>query len=161
MEPGDSLKARNKKDAPNRTFTLTQAQQMIPVLSGLLRGALRNKARVQKINEEFKDLSTRIMVNGGIQMDIGQYSRLKAEREKLLQQVKDALAEITATGVQVKDLDIGLLDFPCEVNNEIILLCWKLGERQISHWHGLEEGYAGRKRIDDRMLKADARRAKH
>jgi len=126
------------KEMANRTFTLSQAQQMIPVLSGLLRGALRSKARVQKINEEFKDLSTRIMVNGGIQLDIGQYSRLKAEREKLLQQVKDALAEITATGVQVKDLDIGLLDFPCEINNEVILLCWKLGERQISHWHGLE-----------------------
>jgi len=148
------------KEMANRTFTLSQAQQMIPVLSGLLRGALRNKARVQKINEEFKDLSTRIMVNGGIQLDIGQYSRLKAEREKLLQQVKDALAEITATGVQVKDLDIGLLDFPCEINNEVILLCWKLGERQISHWHGLEEGYAGRKRIDDRILKGQGRRAK-
>jgi len=142
----------------NRTFTLSQAQQLLPVLSGLLRGVLRHKARIQKINDHFKDLSTRVMVNGGMLVDMAQCSRLKAEREKLLQQVKDALSEITATGVQVKDLDVGLLDFPCEINNEVILLCWKLGERQISHWHGLEEGYAGRKRIDDRILKAQSRR---
>jgi len=68
--------------------------------------------------------------------------------------VKDALAEIDATGVQVKDLDIGLLDFPCVVEGETVLLCWKLGEPAITHWHGVHEGFAGRKPIDERIARA-------
>ena len=49
---------------------------------------------------------------------------------------------------------MGLLDFPCEVEGQIILLCWKLGEKSITHWHGLQEGFAGRKPIDERIAKA-------
>ena len=75
----------------------------------------------------------------------------KAQRDKAIQAAKDTLSEINAIGVQVKDLDIGLLDFPCLVDGEIVLLCWKLGEPTISHWHGTEEGFAGRKPIDERM----------
>jgi hypothetical protein len=81
-------------------------------------------------------------------------ARLKSEREKAFQRVKDAMAEIDAIGVQVKDLDIGLLDFPCEVDGRMILLCWKLGEKAITHWHGESEGYAGRKPVDERISKA-------
>jgi hypothetical protein len=68
--------------------------------------------------------------------------------------VKDAMAEIDAIGVQVKDLDIGLLDFPCEVDGSTVLLCWKLGEDGITHWHSVSEGFAGRKLIDERIAKA-------
>jgi hypothetical protein len=57
-------------------------------------------------------------------------------------------------GVEVKDLDIGLLDFPCEVDGQIVLLCWKLGEKGITHWHGVSEGFAGRKPVDERISKA-------
>jgi hypothetical protein len=78
----------------------------------------------------------------------------KAERAKAEQRAKDALAEIDSIGVQVKDLNIGLLDFPCEVDGQIILLCWKLGEKSITHWHGTEEGFAGRKPIDARIARA-------
>jgi hypothetical protein len=56
--------------------------------------------------------------------------------------------------VQVKDLGIGLLDFPCEVDGQKILLCWKLGEKAITHWHGIAEGFAGRKPIDQRIARA-------
>jgi hypothetical protein len=61
--------------------------------------------------------------------------------------------------VQVKDLDIGLLDFPCRVNGEIILLCWKLGEEGITHWHGVEEGFAGRKPIDETIARAGKKKS--
>ena len=81
-------------------------------------------------------------------------ARRKAEREKAIPRVKDALAEIDATGVQVKDLDTGLLDFPCKVEGLIVLLCWKLGESGITHWHDTSEGFAGRKPIDEKISKA-------
>jgi hypothetical protein len=62
--------------------------------------------------------------------------------------------------VQVKDLDIGLLDFPCKVEGEILLLCWKLGEPAIAHWHGTGEGFAARKPIDGRIANAGKKRPK-
>ena len=60
-------------------------------------------------------------------------------------------------GVQVKDLETGLLDFPCVVDGEVILLCWRMGEETITHWHGTNEGFAGRKAIDARIANAGRR----
>ena len=91
---------------------------------------------------------------GGTVFNPNAAAAAKAQREKAVQRVKDAMAEIDAMGVQVKDLDIGLLDFPCEVDGQIVLLCWKLGEQSITHWHGVSEGFAGRKPVDDRITKA-------
>jgi hypothetical protein len=135
----------------SRTFTVSEAENLLPVLESLLRSAIQAKALIEEVDAEQQALSNRIFVNGGTMVDIVKVARRKAEREKALQKAKDAVAEIDATGVQVKDLDVGLLDFPCLVDGEIVLLCWKLGEPTISHWHGTEEGYAGRKPIDKRM----------
>ena len=137
----------------SRTFTVSEAENLLPVLESLLRSAIQAKALIEEVDGEQQALSNRIFINGGTMVDIVKVARRKAEREKALQKAKDAVAEIDATGVQVKDLDIGLLDFPCVVGDDVILLCWKLGEKGITHWHGMEEGFAGRKPIDDRILK--------
>jgi len=137
-----------------RTFTVAEAENLLPVLESLLRSAIDAKALIEQVDEEQQTLANRIFVNGGTLVDVPAVARRKAEREKALQRAKDAVAEIDATGVQVKDLDIGLLDFPCVVGEEDILLCWKLGEKGITHWHGKEEGFAGRKPIDDRILRS-------
>ncbi len=131
-----------------RTFTLEEAQALLPVLESLLKRALESKPILEAIEAEFQELSHRIFLAGGMLLRLGQWSARKAEREKAAQTVRDSLAEIDAIGVQVKDLDIGLLDFPCRVGGQIVLLCWKLGEARITHWHGPEEGFAGRKPID-------------
>jgi hypothetical protein len=137
-----------------RTFTLDEAQRLLPVLESLLRIAIGGKKTVESIDAEFQALAHRVFLNGGMSLDIVALARRKAEREKVFQRVKDAMDEIHATGVQVKDLDIGLLDFPCNVDGETVLLCWKLGEKAITHWHGLTEGFAGRKPVDERISKA-------
>lgn len=137
----------------SRTFTVAEAETLLPVLESLLRTAIEAKALIEEVDAEQQVLANRIFVNGGTLVDIVKVARRKAEREKALQRAKDAVAEIDATGVQVKDLDIGLLDFPCVVGDEIILLCWKLGEKKITHWHGTQEGFAGRKPIDERILR--------
>lgn len=136
-----------------RTFTVAEAETLLPILESLLRSAIQAKALIEEVDAEQQALANRIFVNGGTLVDIVTVARRKAEREKALQKAKDAVAEIDATGVQVKDLDIGLLDFPCVVGDDVILLCWKLGEKKITHWHGMEEGFAGRKPIDDRILR--------
>ena len=135
----------------DRTFTLDEALSLLPVLESLLRTAIAGKKLMEDVEGEMQELSHRIFLNGGTHVDVVAIARRKAERAKAEQRAKDAIAEIDSIGVQVKDLDIGLLDFPCEVEGQTVLLCWKMGEPTISHWHSTEEGYAGRRPIDGRI----------
>jgi len=138
----------------DRTFTLDEAQSLLPVLESLLRTAIAGKKIVEDFEGEMQSLSHRIFLNGGTHVDVVAVARRKAERTKAEQRAKDAIAEIDSIGVQVKDLDIGLLDFPCEVEGSIVLLCWRMGEHSITHWHSPEEGFAGRKPIDERITRS-------
>ena len=140
-----------------RTFTLQEAQSLLPVLESLLRNSMQGKQEAEDIEREFQAVAHRIQGAGGMLLDIRQLATRRAQRDKAAQRVKDALAEMDAMGVQVKDLDIGLLDFPCMVGDRLILLCWKLGEKTIGFWHDTEEGFRGRKPIDQSILDAQKR----
>ena len=142
----------------DRTFTLDDAQTLLPILESLLRHAIAGKKLIEEVDTELQEMAHRVFLNGGTLLNVVHLARRKAEREKAIRRIKDALAELDATGVQVKDLDIGLLDFPCKVEGEILLLCWKLGETTITHWHGTNEGFASRKPIDERISKAGKKR---
>ena len=138
----------------DRTFNLEEAQSLLPVLESLLRTAINGKKVMEEVEAEMQALTHRIFLNGGTHVDVVATARRKAERARAEQRAKDALAEIDSIGVQVKDIDIGLLDFPCEVEGRVVLLCWKMGEPSIKHWHSTEEGFAGRKPIDERIVRA-------
>ena len=138
----------------SRTFTLDEAQDLLPVLESLLRTGIEGKQVIESVEAEFHALQQQIHLRGGMSLNVVHLASRRAQREKALQRVKDAMAEIDAMGVQVKDLDMGLLDFPCEVDGQLILLCWKLGEKTITHWHGVSEGFAGRKPVDERITRA-------
>jgi hypothetical protein len=138
----------------DRTFTLDEAQTLLPILESLLRAAIGGKKVMEDVDGEMQALSHRIFLNGGTHIDVVALARRKAERVKAEQRAKDAIAEIDSIGVQVKDLDIGLLDFPCAVEGRVVLLCWKMGETSITHWHGTDEGFAGRKPIDERIARS-------
>jgi hypothetical protein len=137
----------------DRTFTLDEAQALLPVLESLLRTVMNAKKLMVQVEAEQQALARRVFLNGGTYLDVVPLARRKAERMRAEQRAKDALAEIDSIGVQVKDLDIGLLDFPCEVDGRIVLLCWKLGEKSITYWHDTQEGFAGRKPIDERIAR--------
>ena len=137
-----------------RSFTLNEAQALLPVLESLLRIAIDSKRLIEEVDAEMQESAHRVFLAGGLFLNVVELARRKAQRHKAEQRAKDAVAEIHAIGVQVKDLDIGLLDFPCEVEGQTILLCWKLGEERITQWHTVEEGFAGRKPIDDRIARA-------
>jgi hypothetical protein len=138
----------------DRTFTLDEALSLLPTLESLLRTAIAGKKVMEDVEAEMQSLNHRIFLNGGTHVDVVAVARRKAERAKAEQRAKDALAEIDSIGVQVKDIDIGLLDFPCEVDGRVVLLCWKMGEASITHWHGTDEGFAGRKLIDERIARS-------
>ena len=129
----------------DRTFTLDEAQTLLPVLESLLRASIDAKKLIETVDGEMQDTAHRVFLAGGMNLNIVHLARRKAEREKATHKIKDSLAEIDAMGVQ---------DFPCEVDGRVVLLCWKLGEQGITHWHTPSEGFAGRKPIDDRIAKA-------
>lgn len=139
----------------NKTFTLGEAQTLLPVVEALLRKAQDAQVRAEELEYEMQQLSHRIFLSGGMHVDVSVAARRRAERDKAVQSGRDTLAEIDSIGVQVKDLEQGLLDFPYVMDGKTVLLCWKLGEPAITHWHTEEEGFAGRKPLDARFGKTE------
>jgi hypothetical protein len=89
-------------------------------------------------------LTQRISGNGG-DFDPQEPSELDEQLQREAEAVARAVEELQALGVLVKDLDRGLVDFPALRYGEEVLLCWQVGEGEVAYWHGLEEGFAGRK----------------
>lgn len=142
----------------SKVFTLSEAQTLLPVVEALLRRTQASGARAVELEQEMQELSQRIFMLGGMHVNVAAAARRRAERERTLQEVRDTLAEMEEIGVQVKDLEKGLLDFPSLMEGREVLLCWKLGEKKIGYWHTPEEGFAGRKPLDARAEKAEKER---
>lgn len=142
----------------SKTFTLSEAQTLLPVVEALLRKAQEAGVRAGELETEMQELNQRIFLSGGMHVNVAEAAQRRAEREKALAEARDTLAEIDEIGVQVKDLEQGLLDFPCIVEGQTVLLCWKQGEKEIGFWHTLEGGFAGRKPVDTRFGKTERER---
>ena len=134
-----------------KTFTLDEAQSLLPVLESLLKRAMEGRRAAQAIESELNELPQRIYLSGGMRVNSASVAKQRAEVEEHLKQVQESVAEIDAIGVQVKDLDSGLLDFPCRIDGQVVLLCWRMGERTIEHWHTIEAGFQGRQPVDERF----------
>jgi hypothetical protein len=134
-----------------KTFTLDEAQSLLPVLESLLRRAHEGKEAAERVESSLAELSQRIYFSGGLKVDVAAVTRQKAEMDGHLQRVRESIAEIDSIGVQVKDLDTGLLDFPFRLEDKVVLLCWRMGEPAIEHWHTVESGFQGRQPVDERF----------
>jgi len=131
-----------------KRFTLAQAQDLLASVAPLLQSAIEFKSQYADAERALQELSNRIMVTGGLLVDRDQPLKLKQQRDTVAQKLRETLNEVQEFGCVVKDLDIGLLDFPTLFRGREVYLCWKLGEASISYWHGVDEGFAGRKEID-------------
>jgi hypothetical protein len=136
---------------PMKTFTLDEAQSLLPVLESLLKRAIEGKQAAELVEGRLQELNRQIYLSGGMRVDVTAVARDRAEIEQHIQQAKETLAEIDAIGVQVKDLETGLLDFPFRLEDEVVLLCWRMGETAIEHWHTVESGFQGRQPVDERF----------
>ncbi len=136
-----------------KLFSLDEAQSLLPILESLLRRAIDAKASAGLVEAELQMLSQNIFLSGGMLVDVASVARKRLTQRTSVQQAQDALQEIDSIGVQVKDLDKGLLDFPCQLGEQVVLLCWQLGESRIDYWHTMEAGFQGRQPLDDRFQK--------
>jgi hypothetical protein len=135
-----------------RRFTLAEAQSLVPLMDRLLREALTLKTDFDEAERAIQAFTERIMMMGGVAVDRDRALANRQRREVLGAALRRTLEQIQETGCLVKDLDIGLVDFPTTFRGIEVYLCWKLGETSIEFWHRVEEGFRGRKAIDQDFL---------
>lgn len=131
-----------------RLFTLPEAERTRAEVEPLLIEAVEKRREMGQRADELQQLASRISLAGGMIVNYEDAARLRAEHDHLGRNIQEALERIHATGCVVKDLDMGLLDFPAIVDNEEVYLCWRLGEDRIRFYHRQDEGFAGRKPLD-------------
>lgn len=85
-------------------------------------------------------------------MDTRELLNVRARRDASVTALRQTIESIQDMGCLIKDLDTGLVDFPTLYRGQEVLLCWKLGEAEIGWWHGMDDGFAGRKPIDAEFL---------
>ena len=127
-----------------RYFTLSEANELLAEVRPLAESLVEHRRGMREAAEGRARLTARIAGNGG-DLDPQEPGELDEEFERESQAVAQAAAGLQRLGVLVKDLDTGLVDFPARHNGEDVLFCWQLGEDEIAHWHGVDEGFAGRK----------------
>ena len=135
-----------------RFFTLEQASRLLPEVDRLLRHAVKARAHYGHAEAALSTWQVRIATMGGMAVDRDSVRGLQETRSAAAQRLQELLQSLTELGVQVKDLDTGLVDFPTRYCGEDVLLCWRLGEAAIGYWHGPEDGFGGRQRIDAAFL---------
>jgi hypothetical protein len=128
---------------PSRVFTAEEANAALAELRPLVEAMVDAKQRLDDAQERRDEVAQHIAGNGG-GIPPAELATLDHELNEAAAALAAAMGDVQATGVLVKDLDTGLVDFPAKRDGEDILLCWQLGEDEVAFWHGLEDGYAGR-----------------
>ena len=125
-----------------RIFTLEEANALLPRLREVLEEMQAKRGALARMREELEAFGRTASGNGHL---VGKELRDKRQAaEELATRLSELLAELTSFGCELKGLDQGLIDFPAERDGRTVLLCWKLGEDTIAHWHDVDAGYAGR-----------------
>jgi hypothetical protein len=135
-----------------RRFTLAEAQSLIPRVDTLLREAVSLKTDYQEAEHVIQAMAQRVSLMGGMMVNREQAIDSRNRRDAVAAKLRAAIEQVQEFGCVIKDLDMGLIDFPTLLRGVEVYLCWKLGEPKIAFWHGVDEGFRGRKAIDQDFL---------
>jgi len=133
----------------DKYFDRREAEELLITIAPWLEEARGEKQKIEAYKNELAQVASRIMVLGGTFPPLADLLRKKSQHDKSAEHLVEIVNRIQDSGVLVKDLDMGLVDFPSLLDGEEIYLCWKLGEDRIGFWHGIDEGFASRKPLDD------------
>jgi hypothetical protein len=128
---------------PERIFTPDEANAALADVRPLAEQMVEAKRALDDAQELSDDAARSISGNGG-GIPPAELAALHEQLEQRTTELAAIVDELHELGVQVKDLDSGLIDFPALRDGERVLLCWRLGEDEVAFWHGLEDGFAGR-----------------
>ena len=129
----------------DRTFTPDEANSALAHVRPLAERMVELRTRLAELETEQREV-VRIVAGNGSGEGVG--DARTPEFTKLARELQDVVEELRLIGVELKDPDTGLLDFPAVRDGEEVLLCWRVGEDAVEWWHGPEDGFAGRRRID-------------
>ncbi|MFP4144140.1 MAG: DUF2203 domain-containing protein [Phycisphaeraceae bacterium] len=133
---GAPLPTAHAPKPDKKYFTVEEANRAIAYVSRVADDVTATYARVVRLRRELT------------QADVAAGERLEASYESAMDELAQLVDELQAVGVELKDFERGLVDFPAVHEGREILLCWQRGEREVSHWHEVEAGYAGRQPVD-------------
>jgi hypothetical protein len=137
-------------DEESKLFSLKEAEKLRVQLEPILIDAMEVRRKMAGFEEQMVALAERIQRSGGLQVPYEKAAKTRIERNRLQESLEASLEQIQETGCVVKDLEVGLLDFPARIDNEDVYLCWRLGEDRIRFYHRQDEGFTSRKPIDPR-----------
>jgi hypothetical protein len=132
---------------PKRLFTPREANSALAEVRPAAERLVALRARMRELAGTQGESILAIGGNG-VGYTASDLNAARQELEELAEQVAAAVVELDSLGAVVKDLDLGLLDFPGLRGGEEVELCWQVGEDAVAHWHPLDAGYRGRKPID-------------
>ena len=133
------------RDMAERYFEPAEVDTLIPALTRLMASIMRANEQATAIAGRLESERERIGQAGGGVIDRAAWKADMDQVTRLTETVKGGVAEIMEMGGTIKDLALGLVDFPHRRRGRVVNLCWKYGETSVSHWHGLDEGFANRK----------------
>jgi hypothetical protein len=127
-----------------RYFTVEEANQALDEVRPLAEELVARRRALGEAAARRAELAQLVAGNGsGVRSD--ELVSLDEDATREAVEIAELVGRIQELGALVKDLDRGLVDFPARRGDEDVLLCWEVGEDEIAFWHGLEEGFAGRK----------------
>jgi hypothetical protein len=132
----------------HRLFTLDSARRILPQVRAHLHQAMEAHRQLEAVRQSMHSFSQKAEWSGGAFLEPSRIHRWQTGVQEASASLRAALQQLEDMGVQVKDLEIGLVDFPTLYRGREVLLCWRLGEPDIAWWHGAEEGFRGRKPVD-------------
>ncbi len=136
----------------SKRFTLAEAERLLPRVERLIQEAIALKTEYDEAGGELEAFQKRVMMMGGVTMDRERALHARQRRDNAGTRLRNAIETVQQMGCHIKDLAIGLVDFPTTLRGVEVYLCWKLGETKIEYWHGVDEGFRGRKAIDQDFL---------
>lgn len=123
-----------------RLFTLAEANALLPRLAPILTELRANREAGLTVQRQLDALAPAMRSNGAGP----RAAALEQDLRRLALAIARGVRQITRLGVEIKDLDHGVIDFPSRRDGRIIYLCWHLGEDQIAFWHETDSGFSGR-----------------
>jgi len=127
-----------------RYFTVEEANEALADVRPLTEELVAHRRALVELQERQAAVTTRIAGNGG-NVEPSELQEVQHRLDEEVAAIARCVARIHELGALVKDLDDGLVDFPARRGGEDVLLCWRLGEDAIEFWHGLDEGFSGRR----------------
>ena len=126
---------------PPRYFTVVEANALLPQVRHLVERILQARQEILVLQPQLWPAVEKAALNGG--------GKAASDATQHIMRIQEAVHALTDMGIEIKDLNSGLIDFPAQRHGDVVLLCWRYNEPAVEYWHSLEDGFAGRRPISE------------